>query len=85
MSRTAIETMLWHIQREIMQRRGATASENLIAPLTWYISTGRAPTEFLKKLYETRPVLVARDLAKGGTYDEVINRICQRIGFSREY
>ena len=83
MSSTKIDTMLWHIQREIMERHGVSASERMIAPLKWYINTGRASTAFLSALYEARPVLIARDCAKGGSYEEVINRICKRIKFER--
>lgn len=83
MSSTKIDTMLWHIQREIMQRHGVSASESMISPLVWYINTGRASASFLSALYNARPVLVARDCARGGSYDDVINRICKRIGFER--
>lgn len=80
-SATLIDTMLWHIQREIMDRHGYSASQRMMAPLTWYINTGRASLDFLKALYQTRPVLVARDLAKGGSDDEIIRRICKRIKY----
>ena len=83
MSSTKIETMLWHIQREIMDRHGIDAAEGYMSPLKWYIYTGRASTAFLNALYNARPVLVARDLAKGGSYDEAIDRVCKRIKFER--
>lgn len=83
MSRTMIDTMLWHIQREIMLRHGVADSDRDMAPLNWYISTGRACAEFLERLIMARPVLVARDLHKGGSYEDAINRICKRIGFAR--
>ena len=81
-SATTIETMLWHIQREIMQRHGVDASYRMMSPLNWYINTGRASTGFLHKLYEARPVLVARDLAKGGSDQEILDRVFKRIGFT---
>ena len=84
MSSTMIETMLWHIQREDMQRNGCDAAERDMMPLKWYINTGRASAEFLRCLMAARPVLVARDLHKGGSYDEVIMRVCKRIKFERE-
>lgn len=83
MSATMIETMLWHIQREIMTRRGVDTSEREIAPLKWYINTGRASTDFLQKLMHTSPAMIARDCGKGGSYDEVIERICHRIKYER--
>lgn len=84
MSSTQIDTMLWSIQREDMQRHGCTQAERDMQPLVWYINTGRASTEFLRLLMNTRPVLVARDLHKGGSYEEVINRICHRIKYQRD-
>ena len=82
MSATTIDTMLWNIKRELMNRIGCDAAERAMYPLNWYINTGRAPTEFLRKLQTARPGLVARDLAKGGSVDETIKRVCRRIGFS---
>lgn len=83
MSATLIDTMLWHIQREMMSRIGCDAATRAMYPLKWYINTGRASSEFLHKLHQARPVLVARDLARGGSDEAVINRICKRIGFDR--
>ena len=84
MSRTEIDTMMWHIQRDDMQRHGCDAAERDMQPLWWYINTGRASTEFLHKLMHTSPCMVARDLHKGGSYEEVINRVCRRIKYNRE-
>ena len=80
-SATTIDTMLWAIRGEIQSRHGVDASYRMAAPLTWYVNSGRASTAFLHKLYEARPVLVARDLAKGGSYDEALARVFNRIGF----
>jgi hypothetical protein len=84
MSRTQIETMLWHIKREIMMRHGCDAADRYMDPLNWYINTGRASLDFLRALLSARPVLVARDLAKEGSYNEAINRVCKRIKYNRE-
>ena len=81
---TSIETMLWHIERELMERHVCDAAARYMIPLKWYVNTGRAPTSFLRALMNGRPVLIARDLAKGGSDEEVIDRICKRIGFKRE-
>lgn len=83
MTATKIETMMWHIQRELMQRHGCDNAERMMYPIMWYVNSGRASAAFLAKLYATRPVLVARDLAKGGSDEEIINRICKRIGYER--
>lgn len=81
---TSIDTCLWHIQREIMQRNGCDFADRAMSPLRYYINTGRASTAFLRKLINARPVLVARDLSKGGSDIEIINRVCKRIGYNRE-
>ena len=81
MSYTEIEIMLWHIERELMLRHGVDQAQRDIAPLRWYVDTGRATTQFLRLLRDTRPVLVARDLHKSGSYDETISRVCKRIGY----
>lgn len=83
MSRTKIDELIWSIQRELMNRYGVTAAERMIMPLVWYIDTGRASTMFLKALASVRPFLIARDLAKGGSDEEIINRICRRIKYDR--
>ena len=84
MSSTQIDTMLWHIQREDMERHGCDQAERDMQPLVWYINTGRASTEFLRLLMNTSPCMVARDLHKGGSYEEVINRVCHRIKYQRD-
>lgn len=81
MNRTELETMLWHIEREIMNRHGVDAAARMIEPLKWYIDTGRASTAFLKALKEARPVLVARDLAKGGSTEDALKRVFKRINY----
>lgn len=83
MSRTKIDSMIWDIQRELMNRYGVTASERMVMPLVWYIDTGRASCNFLRALASVCPFLIARDLAKGGSDEEIINRICRRIKYDR--
>lgn len=46
-----------------------------LAPLKHYVSTGRASTEFLHKLVNAKPFMIARELRKGGSYDEAIERV----------
>lgn len=50
-------------------------AEILAEPLAWYIETGRAPTPFLQKLVGIRPFLIVRRLEKGGSTNEVVERI----------
>ena len=52
---TSIDTGLWAIQRYGMQHYGTDAAAQDIAPLKWYINTGRAPLEFTRKLLNAKP------------------------------
>lgn len=83
MNKTMIDTCLWSIQRELMHRYGCDQAERDMWPLWWWINTGRASTPFLRALVNARPVLVARDLHKGGSYDEVVQRVERRIRCER--
>ena len=83
MSRTQIDSMIWSIQKALMDRFGVTMSERMVSPLVWYIDTGRASCAFIRALASVRPFLIARDLAKGGSDEEIINRICRRIKYDR--
>lgn len=51
-----------------------------LAPLSYYIHTGRASTEFLHKLVDAKPFMIARALMKGGSYDEAISRVKNYLG-----
>ena len=52
----------------------------VIAPLEWYVNTGRASTEFLHALVDAKIYMVARRLRGDGTYDEVLGRIHKLLG-----
>lgn len=78
---TSVDTALWHIERELMDRYGTDTAAREIAPLRWYIDTGRASTEFLYRLInKSKPFMVARKLHAGGTDEEIIKRIKSYLG-----
>lgn len=77
-----IDDYIWKVQKSIMKNHGCTIAENDICPLVWYIDTGRASTLFLKKLMAAKPFIIARKLHKGGSYDEIIDRIKEYIEFT---
>ena len=52
---------------------------NCIAPLRWLIATGRMGAATLRTLLSIRPDIIARCLLKGGSDDEVIDRIYAKI------
>ena len=51
-----------------------------LAPLSYYVATGRASTEFLHKLVDAKPFMIARVLMKGGSYDEAMGRVKEFLG-----
>lgn len=83
-NRVSIETGLWAIQRYIMQRHGVDQSSQDIAPLAWYIETGRANVEFIRAVLTAKPFMIGRKLHEGGTYDEVIQRVKDYIGYKED-
>ena len=78
---TSIETGLWAIQRYIMQHYSVDESYQDIAPLSWYINTGRASVDFIRAVLTAKPFMIGRKLHEGGTYDEVIQRVKDYIGY----
>ena len=83
-SATAIDTGLWAIQRYGMRHYGTDAAAQDIAPLKWYVNTGRGSLEFLRLLLNAKPFMVARRLHEGGSYDEAIRRVMDYIGFKAD-
>lgn len=81
-SDTAVETGLWHIQRTLMEKYGCDTAERDMYPLHWYVGTGRASLDFLRKLLTAKPFMVARKLHMGGSDDEILQRIKKYIGYT---
>jgi len=84
LSITMIDGKLYDIQCEVSKREGVRWAERDMQPLYWYVNTGRASTDFLHKLFAVKPYLIARDILKGGSDQDVIDRICKRIGYKPE-
>lgn len=80
-SKTMIDTKLWNVEKYIMQKHGVDSARRALAPLDWYISTGRASAEFLKALCGAKSFMIGRLLTKGGSYDEVLKRVKAYIGY----
>ena len=83
LSRTAIDDTLWTIRRKLMEKHGVDSANRMMYPIDWYVNTGRASTGFLEALIAGKAFVVARAIAKGGTDDEVIDRVCDKIGYTR--
>lgn len=83
--RAAVNAGLWLIQRYLMQRYGVDESERDIAPLVWYVETGRACPDFIRAVLTVKPFMVARKLHEGGTYDDAIKRVKNYLMNHTEY
>ena len=80
-NRNTIDECIWKIQKCLMEKYGTMAADREIAPLVWYIETGRASTPFLEKLLSAKAFMVARRLHAGGSDMEIIARVKACIGF----
>ena len=83
-NKNSIDNCIWKIQRVLMTKYGCTAADREIAPLVWYINTGRASVPFLKSLIDAKPFMIARKLHAGGSDAEIIDRVKAYIGFVAE-
>ena len=59
----------------MMKHYGVDNAYREIAPLTWYINTGRASLFFLRGIIIAKPFMIARKLHQGGSDQEIIDRI----------
>lgn len=74
-----IDDHIWKVKYYLMRKHGCGQANLFISPLTWYIRTGRASVEFLKKFLNARPYMIGRLLAKSGTYDGAITALKQYL------
>lgn len=79
-NRTSIDTGLWNIERYLMERYGCDAAVRDMASLRWYIDTGRASADIIRKILMAKPFMIGRLLHKGGSYDDAIRRVLAYIG-----
>ena len=70
-----IECGLWAIQRYLMEKYGTAAAERETAPLKEYVYSGRASAYFLSYLLAAKPFMIGRELHKGGSDTEAIERV----------
>ena len=71
---TTIGDAMWKVEYILMDYGVDTAIRE-IAPLDWYIRTGRASVDFLRRFIAAKPFMIARRLHKGGSDQEIIDRI----------
>jgi len=74
-SNTLIDTCLWAIYRYLMSKYGVDVANVDFAPLSWYVKTGRASTDFLRRLAVAKPFMIGRILHRCGTTDEAVQKM----------
>ena len=79
LSYTSIDSVLWSVQFHLMRKYGCDTAARDVAPLRWYINTGRASVSFLKALVNAKPFMVARKLHQGGSDDAMIKRVSEYL------
>lgn len=86
-SSNTIEEMIYCIKSKLYKKYTIADSERYISPLVYYISTGRASTDFLRiliNLTERQKSTIANKLVKNyGNDQAAINSICQYIKYER--
>lgn len=79
-SRTAIDNSIWDVRILLIRKLGVDEADRKMHPLEWYISTGRASTEFLRAFIESDPSNIADLLMKRGSDEQVIRRLKKHLG-----
>lgn len=80
-SNTMVDDFVYRTCLYGIQKYGYDTAQTDVDPLKWYISTGRASTQFLGLLLQKKPYMIARKLHEGGSVQESVDRIKKYIGF----
>lgn len=78
-----IDNTLFAIKKRLFASYSVDNATRIIEPLCWYITTGRAPTDFLCKLVNANSrqlTTISNRLAKHGSYDDAIASVRQYLG-----
>ncbi len=70
-----IDNYLWDVRMETRRVLGVDRGDAVCYPLVYYINTGRASCEFLRKLIAVSPTRIARLLMGGGSDAYIMSRI----------
>ena len=82
-----IDNAVHDIKTKMYKKYSVDDAERYIAPLIYYINTGRASTDFLRilvNLTERQKSTIANKLIKNyNNTENAINSICKYVGFKR--
>lgn len=80
-SSTGIDNYLYDVTHYLMEHYGVDSAYRMVSPLQYYLDTGRGSSQFLHNLLGTKPYIIARILAKGGSDSDIMSAIKRRIHF----
>lgn len=69
------EKFIIKIETYLMRKYGVDQASRDLYPIQWYVRTGRASMEFIKKLCNCKSFMIARLLHEDGSVDEQIKRV----------
>ena len=78
-SRTLIDSYLWDVLRYLRGKLGVDGGDRALYPLKWYIDSGRASADYLGHLIEVRPYVIGRLLMVGGSVEDALKAVRDRI------
>lgn len=78
-----IDNYLWDTEKSMWKAAGIDGAIRAIDPLRWYIETGRASLEFLRKLIKVKPFVMGRYLLKiqNNSVEDAVELIKKKIGY----
>ena len=81
-----LEIYMTDVWRYLCKKNGVTAADRIIAPLEWWIKTGRATLPECKAIIEKKPYVIGRVLEEkySRPYDEIIDALREKIGCGKE-
>lgn len=72
---TKSEELLMMYHTALMKKHGILGAERLLTPLSWYISTGRASMDYIRKLDNADPKKVISILEQEGSVEDTLGRL----------
>lgn len=79
-----VDAAMWRIQMVMARKYGLTIdrSAQLMGPLHWWVRTGRATPDFLRRMIICKPYLIARRLMLQESDEEIVRQIKKCIGYT---
>ena len=72
---TQAEYILMRYHTLLMKKHGILGAERLMTPLSWYINTGRASVDYIRRLEKADENRVVAILEQDGSVEAVLNNL----------